>query len=109
MRAGRLARSVLTLQSVTEGTTSYGAANLEWAATGATFRGSIEQISGGPTGIGGGLQEEAEYEIRVRYDSSLTTRMRLVRSETSQTFEILRISNVDEKKHEMRLICREIV
>ena len=110
MRAGPLARALLTLQEITEGTTSYGAAELEWAGVGTqTFRAGIVQISGTPAAISGGLQEEAEYEITMRYDPALIVRRRLYRSETGQIFEIIRISNVGEKKHEVVLTCREIV
>ena len=109
MRAGRLARAVLTMQEKTEGTTSYGAASLEWADTSTTFRGSIEQLSGDARQASSGLQEEGQYEIRVRYDSGLTTVKRLRRAETGQVFEIQRIAIKDEKKHEMILACREIV
>ena len=110
MRAGQLSRAVLALQELTEATTSYGAASLEWAAVGTTtFRANIEQIGGSAVGIAGGVQEEAEYEIRVRYDSALTVRRRLYRAETGQVFEIIRIRIDREKKHEMILTCWEIV
>ena len=100
-------RSVLTLESRTLSTSSYGAGDVTWSTVD-TLRGFIQGSGGNSKEVGEAVQDEATVTIRVRYDSRIKPLLRLTESETSRVFQIVEVNNDDDRDHEMILSCREI-
>ena len=100
-------RSVLTLQSRSIGSSSYGAGDIEWATV-VDIRGFIQGGGGSAKEAGEAVQDEALVTILVRYDSRIKPLLRLYEAETTRTFEIVEVNNDDDRDHEMILSCREL-
>lgn len=104
MRAGQL-RHRLAVQKATESQSSSGEITVEWSILNWTW-GQIVPLSGRELDAARQIKSEATHEIRLRYDSGLTSEHRLLFG--SRVFEINAVLNVDERNRESRILAREV-
>lgn len=97
-------RHKATIQSLTETAATGGGATATWA-TYATIRCAIVQGSGSERVEAAQVEASAGIEVRTRYQSGITTKMRVVWGD--RTFEINSVENVNGLGREMRLSCTE--
>jgi SPP1 family predicted phage head-tail adaptor len=105
VRAGRL-RERVTIQEATETRDSFGQAVATWA-THATCWASVEPFSGSERFQAATLNAEILYEVRIRYDSEITPKMRLLYG--TRILRIERIIDEREEHRELVLLCAEWV
>jgi len=103
MRIGEL-RHRVTIQSATETQDSYGQAVLSFSTL-ATRWASIEQLSGREFFDASKVAAEVTHRVRIRYMTGITPKMRVVYG--SRTFEIVAITNPEERNIALDLLCKE--
>lgn len=103
MESGKL-RNKVTVQNAT---TSQDGMNeqIESWSNGNTWHCSIKPISDTEGERETAINTVARYELRGRYDSTITTESRLIFG--SRTFHIEQVLNTGERDRELRLIVRE--
>lgn len=105
MRAGALRHSVI-IQTSTPSQSGTGEVTESWG-TFATVKASISPSSGREFFASEQLNAEMSHKVKIRYLSGVTTKMRVLFG--SRVLDILSIVNIDEKNHEMILMCKEFV
>lgn len=105
MRAGEL-RHRVTIQEPQAGRDSYGAETVVWVNV-ATVWAAIEPLAGQERFLAQSDQVLAEgmVRIRIRYRSGITAKMRVAFS--NRVFDVQQIAEVQTRRREMLLICRE--
>lgn len=104
MRAGRL-RHRVTIQSPTDSADAQGGL-VETFANGNTVWASIETLSGRELVYAAQSNSQATCLVRMRYDSTVNERTRLLFG--TRALGVESVNNVDERKAEMVLMCKEI-
>jgi len=104
MEAGRLRHRVL-LQSVSEGRDTAGAIVETWSDI-AEVWGSVEPLRGDEFFESQRVDAELTYRIRIRYRPGLKSKDRVLYD--SRTFDIRRVININERRAETHLMCREL-
>lgn len=103
MRAGNL-RHPVTIQESTITSDDYGGGNETWT-TYATARAAIWPQKGKEVVIDKALQAYTHVIIRIRYQSGITNKMRVL-AHTGQVYEILTVRNIEEKNRYIDMWCR---
>ena len=103
MNAGEL-RHQITIQTPTEAQDSLGAVISTWS-TFATVRASVEPLQGREYLALQQVQSEAGVKIRIRYLPGLNAKMRVLW--TSKIYEIENILEIESRRREIHLMCRE--
>lgn len=104
MRAGQL-RHRVAVQKAVETQSSSGEITVEWQILNWTWA-AIMPLEGREFDAANQVKSESSHEIRLRYDSSLTSEHRILYG--TRVFEINAVLNVDERDREMRLLAREV-
>ena len=104
MNAGKL-RHKITIESKTNSQDAYGAMVETWSAA-VTAWASIEQVSGQEYFEQGKVMGEVTTKITLRYQSGITTLMRVVWG--SKIYGIVSIGNTEERNKEIMLLCKEV-
>ena len=103
MNAGEL-RHQIVIQAPTETQDSLGAVVSTWA-TFAIVRASVEPLQGREYLALQQVQSEVSVRIKIRYLPGLNARMRV--SWNSKIYEIENIIEINSKRSEIHLMCRE--
>jgi SPP1 family predicted phage head-tail adaptor len=105
MKAGQL-RHRVTLQSPTESQTGYGEPTLTWSTVSDIFA-SVEPLSGRERWNAQQFQSEATHQVRMRYRSGVTSKMRIVWG--SRTFHFMEPPrNTEERNVELIVLAKEM-
>ncbi len=104
MQSGKL-RHRVEVQTNTTAPDTTGQPVDSWAVT-ATVRAAINPLSGNELLIAQQVTPQVTHEIILRH-RALTAAQRLVESGGTRTFEILRVMNINERNHELRVLCVE--
>lgn len=103
MRAGRL-RHQITIQGTTETQNSYGEPVTAWTDF-ASVRAEITPISGREYFAAQEVRSDVTHRVRLRYLSGVTSQMRIMFG--SRIMDIESVINVNERNHELQLMCVE--
>ena len=104
MQSGKL-RHRVEVQTNTPVLDTLGQPVASWAVT-ATVRAAINPLRGNELMIARQVTPQVTHEIILRH-RSLTSAQRLVESGGTRTFAILSVVNLNERNHEMRVMCIE--
>lgn len=104
MEAGKL-RHKVTLQSLTTGQDSAGAATESWSNFATSIWASVEPLSGREYFQAQQVASETSIRVRIRYRAGIVPTMRVVYG--SRKFEILAIIDPEERHREIQLMCSE--
>ena len=104
MQAGKL-RHRVEVQTNTVTRDTLGQPVASWAVT-ATVRAAINPLRGNELMIARQVTPQVTHEIILRH-RSLTAAQRLVEAGGTRTFEILSVTNLNERNHELRVLCVE--
>ncbi|SCY25308.1 phage head closure protein [Alkaliphilus peptidifermentans] len=105
MKIGKL-RHRITIQEYQATRDSFGAEVKEWVDI-KTVWASIEPLSGREYFSAKQINAEVTTKIRTRYLKGIHPKMRVLFND--RIFEILSVINVEEKKRELELMCKEEV
>ena len=104
MQAGKL-RHRVEVQTNTATRDTLGQPVASWAVT-ATVRAAIRPLRGNELMIAQQITPQVTHEIILRH-RSLTAEQRLVEAGGTRTFAILSVANLNERNHELRVLCVE--
>lgn len=104
MRAGQL-RHFVALQRATQTQDAAGQPRTSWD-TYANVYAAIEPAGGREFQIAGQTQAELAVPIRIRYTAGVRAEDRIRWNE--RTFEVVSVSNMDERNRQIDLSCREV-
>ncbi len=104
MQAGKL-RHRVEVQTNTPVPDTLGQPVASWAVT-ATVRAAINPLRGNELMIARQVTPQVTHEIVLRH-RSLTAAQRLVEAGGTRAFEILSVANLNERNHELRVLCVE--
>ena len=104
MRAGKL-RHRVTIQQTTETRESTMGGVIDTWGTFATRYASVSPLTGREYFTAQQHASEVTHEVRLRYLSGVTTKMRVLHD--GRTFDIESIANTDERDRETVLLCKE--
>ena len=105
MRAGRL-RHRVTLQSKSESLDGFGEPARTWSND-ATVYAAIEPLSGRERLTADQVRADVSHRILIRHRDNVSPANRITHS--SRTFEIISVSNFDERDIRLELLCTEVV
>lgn len=103
--AGKL-RFPITIEEVTETKNSYGESTEVWS-TRLHSRASIRPLNGREYFDQAKAESEVSHQIVIRYESGITTKMRV--NYNNRIFDIQSTLNIDERNHQLKLMCLESV
>jgi SPP1 family predicted phage head-tail adaptor len=107
LHAGKI-RHRVSIQSATTATDEYGGRTESWVTvTGGTLWAEIVPLRGGEFVEARQVQPEVTHVITLRYFSDITPKYSVLFG--SRRFQILMVTNVEERRREMNLLCREMV
>lgn len=98
-------RSQMAIEKATETTDATGAVVQTWSEIGLVWA-YIRPLSGRELSDARQVEADVTHEVRMRYRSDLTARMRL--TFRGRTLEILGLVNIDELDRELILTCVEV-
>lgn len=104
MRAGTL-RHRVTFQTRVTTQDEYGAPADTWTDAFANIAASIEPLSGRELLAAQAVQNESQLRVKIRFVSGIVPGMRIMFN--SRIFNIIHISNIDERNRELHLLCSE--
>jgi len=105
MRAGRL-RHRVSVRSRSQSQNSYGEpSNTFSEVTEGSVWASIEPISSAEENRSGGRDEIITHKVTMRYLASITSTHRVIFG--SRVFDIVNVTNHEEKNERLELLCRE--
>lgn len=105
MRAGEL-RHRVTIQQPVESRNSFGEVTVTWQDV-ATVWAAIEPLRGREFWEARQTVAEMDVRIRIRYRSGITPKMRVVWG--SKVYDIESVIDVESRRKELHLMCREMV
>lgn len=103
MRAGSL-RHLVTIQSYTEISNTFGEASKAWAEFSEAYA-NITPLKGTEKYLSKEKHATATHQVTIRYLDGVDTKMRIIYG--SRTFEIVSVANVGERDRMMQLIVEE--
>lgn len=106
MQAGAL-RHRLTLETPNTTADSFGEETEAPYTTLATVWGSIEPLSGNERLRMQQVQAEVTHRVRIRYRSGVTPELRVKFG--TRYFNILSVTNWEERNRELEIMCKELV
>lgn len=104
IRAGKL-RHYVTFQTPTETRGADGANIIDWTIGQVPLWVEIIPLAGKAYYAAQAFNAEITHQINMRYLSSINRKQRILYG--SRIFEIEHVINIDEKKYDMQLLCKE--
>lgn len=105
MRAGAL-RNKITIEYIAVGKDTVGQENGTWTTL-KTAWAHIKPLTGKEYQSGQTINAEVTHEVRMRYYSGITPKMRVKHG--TRYFDILYVLNIEERNRELLLKCKEVI